>query len=80
MVVLQNSDGDIRNIWANTKLQKILKVISPYFVCKKVKDQNFFYFVPTGEEGNNYFNINIEAEFFFFFFRVEKKLILCLLQ
>ena len=62
MVVLQNCDGDIRNIWANTKLQKILKVISPYFVCKKVKYQNIFYFVPTGEEENLYFNINIEAE------------------
>ena len=62
MVVLKNSDGNIRNIRGNTKLQKILKVISPYFIYKKVKDQNIFYFVPNGEEENNYFNINIEPE------------------
>ena len=62
MVVLKTSDGDIRNTWGNTKLQKILKVISPYFIYKKLKDQNIFYFVPTGEEENNYFNINIEPE------------------
>ena len=66
MVVLKNSDGDIKNIWGNTKLQKILKVISPYFIYKKVKDQNIFYFVPNGEEENNYFNINIEPENFLF--------------
>ena len=50
MAVLKNSDGNIRNIWGNTKLQKISKVISPYFIYKKVKDQNIFYFVPNGEE------------------------------
>ena len=62
IVLLKTSDGDIWNIWGNTKLQKILKVLSPYFVFKKAKDKNIFYFVPTGEEENSYFNINIEPQ------------------
>ena len=66
IVLLKNSDGGIRNIWGNTKLQKILKVISPYFVFKKAKDKNIFYFIPTGEEENSYFNINIEPQKSFF--------------
>ena len=66
IVLLKTSHGDIRNIWGNTKLQKILKVLSPYFVFKKAKDKNIFYFVPTGEEENSYFNINIEPQKYFF--------------
>ena len=62
IVLLKTSDGDIWNIWGNTKLQKILKVLSPYFA----KDKTIFYFVPTGEEENSYFNINIEPQKSFF--------------
>ena len=71
IVLLKTSDGDIWNIWGNTKLQKILKVLSPYFVFKKAKDKNIFYFVPIGEEENSYFNINIEPQKSFFTNRKE---------